>query len=192
MAFFHDFVQNLLTASRVIPLSSLNSTSLDVSLESLSAMDGDDNEVESSSTATEFSKAAEDSSNVRVVVDGKVYFYPITNTVADTPEQDYVIKESISHSMLVYLTLWGAEDLENELAQCGMSSPRVIAVLVDGNPVELPEHDGDVTGESSASDPVEISSEVTNPGAATMTSIPRVFSVSTCFFGSAVMLVLLA
>jgi hypothetical protein len=177
-SFLHDFVENLLTSSRVIPLSSFNSTSLDISIQSLG--DGD-------VITTEFSKAADDgestTTNVRIHVNGMVYYYPMANAADDS---NNTLKDSMSHGMTVYLTLWGPGDLEEELEKCGISNPTVTAIHVDEMAVVMPVQDED---NANGAEPEEVLAEINDADVAVMTSTK--WFVSTCIFGGTVVFLFL-
>jgi hypothetical protein len=128
--FLQNFIETLLTSSRVMSATSLNSTSLEIQLIS-------DTEAETTGvTATSRTVESGDSA-VRFVIGGTVFHYP--RMTIDTDEQNDW-EDSVSYGLLVYLTLWGTDDFEQSLEQaCELFNAQVTSVWVDGKIVEIPE-----------------------------------------------------
>jgi hypothetical protein len=61
----------------------------------------------------------------------------INGTIYTTSRSTVVGQNEISHSLVVYLTLWGKGDLEDMVERCGFSAPNVTAVHVDGSLVNF-------------------------------------------------------
>ncbi|KAG7362850.1 hypothetical protein IV203_026210 [Nitzschia inconspicua] len=130
-SFLHNFVETLLTSSRVVSRNALNATILQVSLMAASGEVLDVDEDEDGSTSAVVAAVVSDLDTpvpLRIHIRGTV----LTMPTAGPRNWD----EDISHGLVVYLTLWGSGNLEGNLEQCGFSSPEITAIHVDGTLVD--------------------------------------------------------
>mmetsp|Transcript_19910 Transcript_19910/g.35009 ORF Transcript_19910/g.35009 Transcript_19910/m.35009 type:complete len:350 (-) Transcript_19910:90-1139(-) len=138
-----SFMENLLTASKVLTVSSLESTELSISVASFGVKDDSTGAIAKAPETT-----SSESSSVRIVIDGKVYYYPMALHEYSKDPQG-----SISHSLLVYFSLWGTDDVEQKLEECGLADPRINAVYVNGTQVVVSEWDDEPESPGEASRP---------------------------------------
>lgn len=132
--FFHRFVETLLTTSLAISKDALQSTTLEIRLIP-TWMDGD---IYGSSISTATARAEEgeaSSSSFTIVIDGTVSFFEFPsspNSAGGNDTTSSSFEGTISHSLIVYFTLWGAGNMEEKLEAYGLPSPTIMAVYVDG------------------------------------------------------------
>lgn len=160
LSFFQQFVESLLTSSRVVPSKSLIGTQLQVAMEPL-VVEEEDLEDESSSTsdtvvvATAAVSETDDASTIpiRIRIDGTVVVMPSASSSSSSVTTN-LLQDDMSHGMVVYLTLWGTGDLQDKLKQCGFDNAEITAIHVDGRLVDvmIPDRDQEQgTGASSSS-----------------------------------------
>jgi hypothetical protein len=136
--FFQELVETLLVANRIMSATSLHSTELQVF-------------IGNAPDAAAISKSpSTDASLLQISLDGMIYYHPVEVTSAANAktnegidDEEEKIKESISHSFVVYLTFWGASDLETRLEECGFVNPTITSVRVDGREVITAVQEGD-------------------------------------------------
>jgi hypothetical protein len=68
---------------------------------------------------------------VSIIVNGKAYFTVDMSSIGP-------LSDLMNHSLVTYLTLWEMDDIETELELTGLTSPKVISILIDGEVISSP------------------------------------------------------